>query len=199
MYSTDLLCTQQKPLKGSTTFLVEGTSRSTGDLESPGTISEWQKATGRLKRSVSHCACPGLHLPCSNPTWTVPVDTSRHLSVLLSSQIRWLTFTPIVLSYEWIMAHQLCWNALVFWRRLQQRPQLCFQLVPRARSRWKPQCWGAVAGINFRFNLSLNQCPSSGEEKSGFMRVWILKELQILKDLLDRNGDTQHSNTKFRR
>lgn len=75
------LCTQQKPVKGpaSATFLVEGTSLSTGDLESPGRISEWQKATGRLKRSVSHCACPGLHLLCSNPTWTVPVDAQyRH-------------------------------------------------------------------------------------------------------------------------
>ena len=48
---------------------------------------------------------------------------TRHMmTVLPSSQIRWLAFTPIVLSCEWKMDHQLCWNALVFWRRLQQQP-----------------------------------------------------------------------------
>lgn len=65
-----------------------------------------------------------LQLPCCNPIWTIPVvrATWWRLSVLLSSQIRWITFTPIVLSCEWKMDHQLCWNALVFWRRLQQQP-----------------------------------------------------------------------------
>lgn len=119
---------------------------------------EAQCLTADARGCSFHVVILSGHIPVVRVTWW-------RLSVLLSSQIRWLTFTPIVLSCKWKMDHQLCWNALVLWRRLQQQPHFLLSADASCTTSSVRERLGAEA-------------PTLGEIHG---RTWVWNRVQVLQ------------------
>lgn len=149
------------------------------DRESPVWISEWQKARGWLRRSVSHCACPGLHVVILSGQ----SRGTRHMMAPFGAtefSDKVANFHP----YCPVMRRKNGPSAVLECAGVLETPAATHPLVAFswylvhdlgcAQGAWKPRRWSADAGRKFTVQPEFKTVSEFQRKKSPILWVWVL-------------------------